>query len=62
MRLIKFSPDLIVTDLLIGQTREDGYKLLKDINRVAETEQVPIVVCSKLINNSPPGQKNKRIA
>ena len=60
-RLKEFKPQLIVIDLVLGGSREDGYQLLKDIKEVNNLKSIPIVVCSKLINPSPNGQKEKKM-
>ncbi len=57
--LQKFQPQLIVVGLLMGESREDGYKLIKQLHEVDTLKDVPIVVCSKLINDSDLGRKEK---
>lgn len=59
--LISFNPDLIVIDLVLEGSREDGYQLIKDIQEDKKLTDVPIVVCSKFINESPRGLKEKEV-
>jgi hypothetical protein len=54
--LIAFNPHLVVVDLVLGETREDGYKLIKQITSVPQLKDIPIVVCSKLITESAMGK------
>jgi CheY-like chemotaxis protein len=55
VRLIRFDPDLIVVDLLMGESREDGYFLIQQIRSHHALLSVPIIVCSKLVNSSQIG-------
>lgn len=48
--LRKANPDLVIVDLLMGNSREDGFLLLGKLLRVPELAGVPIVVCSKFVN------------
>ena len=57
--LVEFRPQLIIVDLLIGEDRDEGYRLIRDLSRVRALEGVPIAVCSKLINESPAGKKER---
>jgi CheY-like chemotaxis protein len=57
--LVSFKPSLIIMDLLMGGARSDGYTLIKDINRVRALKNIPIIVCSKLINSSSFGRIEK---
>src|ERR1019366_2721869 len=54
---VEFNPQLIVVDLLIGQDRADGYRLIKEIRKIKALDRVPIAVCSKLINDSASGRR-----
>lgn len=56
-QLAQFRPQLIIADLLIGGSREDGYRLLDELHSAAEVHGVPVVVCSKFINRSPLGAR-----
>lgn len=58
--LLVFCPDLIVTDLVIGESREDGYRLIDQIREIEFACGVPpIVVCSKLFTHSPMGEAER---
>lgn len=57
--LVEFNPQLIVVDLLIGQDREDGYRLIKEISKIKALDGIPIAVCSKLINDSLRGKAER---
>ena len=58
--LVKFQPQLFIVDLLLGESRYAGYALIDQIHTAEGLEDVPIVVCSKLINDSLPAQSEKR--
>ncbi len=56
MDLSAFQPHLIVVDLLMGGSREEGYNLIKELHEVEALKDIPIVVCSKFINDSDLGR------
>jgi CheY-like chemotaxis protein len=58
-QLIEFAPNLIVADLIFGGFKEDGYQLLRNLREIELLKKVPIIICSKLINNSALGEKEK---
>jgi hypothetical protein len=60
--LIEFQPPLMVVDLVLGQSRDDGFDLIMRLRRIHELDRVPIVVCSKLINDTALGQEMRRKA
>lgn len=55
--LVDFKPDLIIVDLVIAQARDDGYAIVKKISRIPQLRAVPVIVCSKLINETPLGRE-----
>jgi hypothetical protein len=59
LELEKIKPDLFIIDLIMGGSREDGYKLIREIQKIDSLKTVPIVICSKLINSSPGGMIEK---
>ncbi len=58
-KIQEFKPQLFVVDLLLGESKEDGYKLIKDIGKARLFQNIPIVVCSKLINETEKGKREK---
>jgi PleD family two-component response regulator len=58
-KLIKFKPQLIVVDLILEGFKEDGYGLIKDLQEIEDVKDIPIIVCSKLINPSDLGLAEK---
>jgi CheY-like chemotaxis protein len=58
-QLIAFKPDIIVLDLIFGGFKEDCYQLIKRLQKIERLKEVPIVICSKLINDSKLGLKEK---
>lgn len=54
--LVNFRPDLIVTDACFGESREEGIRLIRCFQRIASLRTVPIIVITKLINDSPMGK------
>ncbi len=54
-----FTPELIIVDLLIGNDRHDGYRLIRDIWKAREFRGAPVVVCSKLINKAERGERER---
>ena len=58
--LVAFQPDLIIVDLVMGSGRDDGYLLIDALQDVRFVSGMPsVVVCSKLITNSPMGEQEK---
>ena len=57
-KIQKFKPQLFVVDLLLGESKVDGYNLIKQINR-SEFKDIPIVVCSKLIGETVAGESER---
>ena len=57
--LIEFEPDIIVVDLILGGFKEDGYNLIRNLREIEILKKVPIIICSKLINASALGEKEK---
>ena len=57
--LLHRPPDLIILDLLMGESKEDGYRLLSQLKENRQLSMVPVIVCSKLINSSVTGQEEK---
>ena len=61
--LLAFRPDLVIVDLVMGEGRRDGYRLIAEIRDVAFLDGVPpIIVGSKLITHSPMGAAEKAAA
>jgi CheY-like chemotaxis protein len=61
--LVIVDPDLIIVDLVMGESRKDGYRLIAQLREISFKERIPpIVVCSKLITNSPMGEAEKQNA
>jgi response regulator RpfG family c-di-GMP phosphodiesterase len=58
--LKEFKPDIIVVSLIMGGFREDGYNLIRDIRKSGVCKDASFVVCSKLINSSELGHKEKK--
>ena len=58
--LKEFKPNLIVVSLIMGGFREDGYNLIRDIRKSGVCKDASFVVCSKLINNSELGLKERK--
>jgi CheY-like chemotaxis protein len=57
--LIAFQPDLIIADV-IGTSRMDGLHLFAQLRTVRYISGTPpMIVCSKIITNSPTGQAEK---
>ncbi len=46
----------------MGRSKEDGYGLIKQIRQIPELQHVPIVVCSKMINDSDAGMAEAKRA
>ena len=59
--LIRFNPDLVIVDLLMGSSREDGYTLISQLREIHALKATPILVCSKLINSSAEGCRERKI-
>lgn len=58
--LVAFQPSLIIVDLVMGESREDGYRLIAQLREVPFRGGIPpIVVCSKLITKTPMGEGEK---
>jgi CheY-like chemotaxis protein len=58
--LIAFQPDLIITDLVMGASRMDGYQLLAQLRTVKYISGTPpMIVCSKMITNSQMGKAER---
>ena len=55
-----FQPQLIIVDLLMDQDQNEGYRLMREIHKVDFLQDVPLVVCSNLINNSLWGRKERQ--
>jgi len=61
--LIAFQPDLVIVDLVMGESRHDGYRLLAELQEVRFISGMPpVVVCSKLITHSQMGEEERRMA
>lgn len=58
--LVAFRPHLFVVDLLLGSSQNDGMKVIRRLQQIPSLEKVPIVVCSKFINNSDVGKAMQR--
>ena len=58
-KLQQFKPDLIIVDLVIGESKTEGYQLIEHLQGIENIKDVPIVVCSKLINDSLIGKSEK---
>ncbi len=50
-----FKPQLIIVDLLMGNSKMDGYALIRKLQSDSTLRHVPIIVASKFINSSPYG-------
>jgi len=59
-KISKFSPHLIVVDLILGGFKDDGYNIISELQGNKIFRLIPIIVCSKLINDSDIGKKEKR--
>lgn len=59
-KLVEFRPQLMIVDLVLGMSRDDGIDLIKRLRRIGELKDVPIVVCSKLINDTSLGEEVRR--
>jgi PleD family two-component response regulator len=57
--LEKLDPELIVVGLMMGESLEDGYYLIKELHEFEPLREVPIVVASKYINDTAFGRKEK---
>ena len=58
--LVALQPNLIIVDLVMGESRSDGYRLIRQIQGVPFKNGLPpIVVCSKLITESTMGQAER---
>ncbi len=55
-RLRTFDPDLIIVDLVMGRSRQDGLSLIRKLREQEILGPTPAVICSKLINASPRGE------
>ena len=53
-----FNPQLFMVDLLIGDSKVNGYQLIRVLNS-GEFKGIPIVVCSKFINETDAGKREK---
>lgn len=53
-----FNPQLFMVDLLIGDSKINGYQLIRVLNS-GEFKGIPIVVCSKFINETDAGKREK---
>jgi CheY-like chemotaxis protein len=61
--LTVLDPDLIIVDLVMGESRKDGYRLIAQLREIPFKGRVPpIVVCSKLITSSSMGRAEKETA
>ena len=60
-QLETFNPNLIISDLLLGESREEGMDLIRKISKVESLKSIPIAVCSKLINESEPGRSVQQL-
>lgn len=58
--LMKLRPQLIVVDLMMGDSRQDGLDVIKQLQRVPDMSDVPIIVCSKFINDTEPGTRERK--
>jgi CheY-like chemotaxis protein len=58
-RLVEFDPNIIVVDLIMEAGRMDGYTLLDKLVNDSRFGKKPVVVCSKLISSTGPGQEVK---
>ena len=58
-KIQNFKPQLFIVDLLMGESKIEGYNIIKKINRSKLFENIPIVVCSKFISDTPAGKKEK---
>lgn len=58
-KLVKFKPQLIIVDLILGGFKEDGYGLIEELQKIDDLKDIPIIVCSKLINDSDLGLAEK---
>lgn len=58
--LAGFNPDLFVIDLLLGDSKLDGYRLIRSLQGNSILRGVPIVVVSQFINSSPFGQQEAK--
>lgn len=59
-QLTEFSPDLFIVDLVMGSSRNDGYSVLRQLRTDPRLKDIPIVVCSKLINEMAAGLKQRQ--
>ena len=53
-----FKPQLFLVDLLIGDSKVNGYQLIR-VLKSGEFKGIPIVVCSKYINETESGKREK---
>lgn len=58
-KLGDFEPDLIIVDLVMGRSRDDGYGLLRKLQAHSRFENIPKIIRSKLIGGSDAGQAEK---
>lgn len=56
-KIAAFNPDLLLTDLVLENDREEGIRLVREIHKNPVLSRIPLVIISKLINDSPLGEK-----
>ena len=53
----RVKPDLIIIGIVFGGSSEEGYQLLKKLQAIDNLKEIPVIVCSKLINDSSFGKQ-----
>ncbi len=54
-----FNPDLIVVDLMMGESKLEGYRIIRKLSENKTLRNVSIVIWSKFITDSHFGSKEK---
>lgn len=55
-QIIDFKPNLIIIDLLFRGDITEGFGLIKKIHNLKDLKKIPLIVCSKYINESHSGK------
>src|SRR5215467_13539402 len=55
--IVSFNPDLIVLDLLLLEDIRSGFSVLRRIKASLKLNKIPVIVCSKYINDTEHGRQ-----
>ena len=53
----EFKPNLIILDLLLVEDKESGFRVLRKIKESDSLREVPVMVCSKYVDDTETGKE-----